>query len=175
MAYDFDGENWAAEIAAVSGDPEFQNCEIQIRNPNLMTVTPDILDGGVVIVGNPVVWQGRARVVGVRSALDISPGTSATPSGTKSVRVQIPYGTYVGRINRGWQIRVIDGGRNVNLERYVLFVESDFNSGNVASPVIECSIAIDEEANWGDVPAMAGLYPGPDTFPGPDTYPGYNA
>ena len=148
MAYDFAGENWAAEIAAVSGDPEFQNCEIQIRNPDLIVTTRDMLTGITTQTGNPVLWQGRARIVGVRSALDISPGTTATPSGTKSVRVVIPYGAYTGRINRGWQVRVIDGGRNPQLERYVLFVESDFNSGNVASFTIECSIAVDEEANW---------------------------
>lgn len=151
MAYDFAGD-WAAEIAEVSGDEEYQRCRIQIRNPDLRARVGDI-EAGYHWEGDPVIWVGQARIVGVRAAMDILAGNAADPSGSKTVRVQIPYEIMeglTGRIRRGWQIRVLDGGRNPKLKHYVLTIESDFNSGNVASPVLECSIALDNDPNWSD-------------------------
>lgn len=166
MAYDFGDENWAAEVAEVSGDAAYQNCRIQIRNPKLLTVARDMMTGTTTVTGEPVVWEGQARIIGPRSALDLQGSTSENPSGTKSVRVQIPYGAYMDRIDRGWEIRVIDGGRNPNLENYKLYIESDFNSGNVASYTIECSIALDENPGWAPRDPVPGfVYPG-QIFPG---------
>lgn len=148
MAYQFESD-WAQEIADITGLPEYQNCQIEIRDPSLLVRTGTI-ETGYSWSGNPVVWTGRARIIGIRAALDIMAGTTANPSGSKSVRVQIPYGAYFGRINRGWQIRVIDGGRNPVLEQYLITVESDFNAGNQATQIIECSIAVDNDPGWAE-------------------------
>lgn len=148
MAYQFQA-SWAQEIADVTGEPDYQNCEIQIRNPELVVRTGNPIDG-YEYSGNPVLHTCRARIIGIRAALDIMAGTTANPSGSKSVRVQIPYAEYPHRINRGFQLRVTDGGRNPVLEQYVLTVESDFNAGNQATQTIECSIALDNEPVWRD-------------------------
>lgn len=147
MSYSF-AENWAQEIADVSGDPTFQNCAIEIRNPALLTVTKDIQAGTKSVTGDPVVWSGRARVIGIRRALDIQAGGSANPSGEKTIRVQIPYGSITTRVQRGWQIRVTDGGRNPVLEEYLFIVDSDVNSGNVASYTFEASTVLDNDPGW---------------------------
>lgn len=150
MAFDFSGD-WAAEIAEVSDDPEYMRCTVQVRDPSRVVRVRDIITGETLNEGDPVVFESPARIVGIRAALDILAGTSANPSGDKNVRVQFPYeklAEHAGRISRGWQIRVLDGGRNPALTKYLLTVASDFNSSNVANPVLECAIALDNDPGW---------------------------
>lgn len=167
--------SWSEEIESVSSLPEYQNATIEIRNPLLTASTFDLTTNTFTQVGNPVVWTGRARIIGVRSALDIPGGLANNPTGSKTVRVQIPSSGYNLRVNRGFQIRVTDGGRNPILENYLLVVESDFNSGAMASRTFECSINLEVDPQWAALvtpPTLPTPYPSPTlTYPSITLFP----
>ena len=141
------GTEWAQEVADVSGDPIYQNCTIQVRNPTLL-VRVGTITTGYTYTGNPVVWTGRARIASTRSSVNSGGATSTDPTSIKSVRVQIPYDAAFIRVQRGWQVRVTDGGRNPRLEDYLLTVESDVNSSHVASLTFDCTIDVESSPVW---------------------------
>lgn len=141
--------DWAQEIADISGDPEYQNAEIEIRDPSLLTRTGNPLDG-YDYTGDPVVWLGRARIASNRSSVGAGGTTSTNPTNIKAMRVQILYDQNFTRVKRGWQVRVTDGGRNSRLESYLFNVESDVNSSHVASLTFECTVDVEASPNWED-------------------------
>ena len=64
---------------------------------------------------------------------------------------QIPlnddYG-YTGKIERGWLIRVLDGGKDRQLVDYLYSVDSGLNSSWAALRTIVCTIDVKASANW---------------------------
>jgi hypothetical protein len=92
--------SWAQEVADVSGDSEYQNATIQIRNPTLLTRVGSITTG-YTYTGNPVVWSGQARVASTRSSVNNGGTTSTDPTSIKQMRVQIPYDAAFTRVQRG--------------------------------------------------------------------------
>lgn len=145
-------DDWAQEIADVSGDPAYQNATIEIRNPDLIVKTgtePDMITTFTQsVTGNPVVWSGQARVANSRSSLNTGGATSFDPTSMKAMLVQIPYDPAFTRVRRGWEIRVTDGGRNSVLEDYLFTVDSDVSSSQVASLTFHCTINVESDANW---------------------------
>lgn len=139
--------DWAQEVTDVSNLPEYQNAVIEIRNPKLIVRT-GTLESGYTFTGNPVVWTGQARVASTRSSVSAGGTTSVNPTSIKSMRIQIPYSRDFPRIIRGWQVRVIDGGRNGRLPDYLFSIESDVNSSHVASITFDCSIDTESVPNW---------------------------
>lgn len=149
MAYDFNAAgSWAQQIADVSSLPEYQNCTIQLIDPTLQTTVYDVDTGVYAITGDPVLVETQARVIGIRATNDQSGASTGNPTGIKGIRVQFPYAAYPSRVKRGWQVRVIDGGRNPALLGYIFAVESDTFSGNRASHTIDCSVDVESSATW---------------------------
>jgi len=146
MAVDF-ASDWAQEIADVSGLVEYQNAVIEIRNPDLLVRSGNI-QTGYTYTGDPVVWTGQARVASTRSDIGAGGTTSTNPTSIKAMRVQIPYDKDFQRVYRGWQIRVLDGGRNSRLEDYLFAIESDVNSSHVASLTFNCTVDVESDPNW---------------------------
>jgi Family of unknown function (DUF6093) len=142
----FDVE-WAQEVADVSGDQIYQNCAVEVRNPTLLTRVGSITTG-YTYTGDPVMWSGQARVASTRSSVNNGGATSTDPTSIKQMRVQIPYDAAFTRVQRGWQIRVTDGGRNPRLEDYLFTVESDVNSSHVGSLTFDCSIDVESNPVW---------------------------
>ena len=143
-------ENWAQEVADVSGLPEFQNALIEIRDPSLISTTFNVKLGpsATVQTGNSVVWSGQARVADYRSVLSIGSPTAADPTTYKLMIVQIPYIPNFMHVKRGWQIRIVNGGRNASLEQYLFNVDSDIATSNVGSTTIHCSIDVTIVPSW---------------------------
>lgn len=162
--------NWPADIAAISERPEFMTATLEIRNPLLVTSDIDVRTGTATTNGNPVVARGRGRVIGTRAVTEATDGTVSDPTNIKPIRIQIPRDMYDGRIIRGWQIRVVDGGRNPRLESMVFVVRSDVQGGNMASRTVECAVDVEAYANWIDY-ALESIYPGPNLFPSNSLYP----
>lgn len=142
--------SWEDEIAEVSGDPEYQNAEIEIRNPAASVVTRDIDAGpsATTSTGDPVVYTRQARVSNTRSNFVVGGSSSIDPTGVKSMIIQIPYEKDLTRIRRGWQVRFTDGGRNDRLKDYLFVVESDVDSSHVASITFNVSIDVESDPNW---------------------------
>lgn len=148
MAVSFTSD-WAQEVADVSGEPIYQNAEIEIRDPSLVTRTGSVAGGDLEYdFSDVVVWTGQARVASTRSDIGAGGNTSTNPTSIKAMRVQIPYDKDFTRVLRGWQIRVIDGGRNDRLEDYLFAIESDVNSSHVASLTFNCTVDVENVPNW---------------------------
>ena len=147
-------DDWAQEVADVSGDPEYQNAQIEIRNPELLVPTgpePDMITTfEQATTGDPVVWSGRARIANSRSSFNAGGATSFDPTGMKAMLVQIPYQENFTRVRRGWEVRVTDGGRNHVLEQYLFTVDSDVSSSQVASLNFHCTINVESDPTWED-------------------------
>lgn len=147
MAVTFD-EDFGAEIAEISGLVEYQNATVDIRDPTLEDFTVDVENGDTTLTGDPLVWSGQGRVSMLRSSVDVGGNSSTDPSAIKGVRVQIPHGSYAGRIRKGWFIRVVSGGRNTGLTTYNLVVDSDVQGSHEASTTIQCSINVEQNPEW---------------------------
>lgn len=147
MAVTFD-KDFGEEVAEVSGLEEYQNCTIEIRDPTAQTFTVNVETGGTSLAGDSSIWSGQGRVSMLRSSVDVGGNSSTDPSAIKGVRVQIPHGSYMGRIKKDWFIRVVTGGRNDGLTTYNLVVSSDVQGSHEASTTIQCSINVEQNPNW---------------------------
>lgn len=127
-----DWGTWAQQIEDVSSLPEFQNASIVLYDP---TQLPDLSAAEI--------YEGRARIIGIRAALTVGAGATENPTAVKRVRVQIPRGGHDDRIRQGTVVRVVDGGRNPALETLHVTVESDFQGSNSAARTLECIVAMD--------------------------------
>jgi hypothetical protein len=141
--------HWTYYVRRISEREDYQSAEIQVRNPNLLTRTKNIKEGTVLVSGDPVVWSGTARVVGYRSAVDSNKGNLSDPTGIKAIRFSIPHDSFPERAERGWQIRVTDGGDNFRLTDYLFIVESDGVGSNEGSRIIEASVDVEAVPGWG--------------------------
>lgn len=138
---------WSDAIAAVSDG--FKNAVIELRDPSLVTSTRDVETNQVVTTGNPVIATNlEARIQPIRGAMDVSGGQVSNPSGEVRIRVQIPRTAYDGKINRGWQIRVISAERNPELVDYLFVVDANVNSSWRASNTIEATVNVENDPNW---------------------------
>lgn len=163
-------KSWSEEIGAVTGLPEYQNATIELRNPALLVRVPNISTGEYLVTGDPVVWTGRARVVDIRSSVESEAGSLGNATSIQSVRIQIPYGSFNQRVQRGFQIRVIDGGRNRVLEKYLFVIESDFSGSQMATQTFEASADMEADPGWQTI-VIEPLLPAEDLLPADDLLP----
>ena len=125
------------------------NASVEIRNPALVTSTRDVETNQVVTTGDPVVATDiDARIQPIRGAMEVTGGQVANPSGEVRIRVQIPRTAYSGKINRGWQIRVLSASRNPELAGYLFVVDANVNSSWRASNTIEATVNVENDPNW---------------------------
>lgn len=130
-----DFTDWASEVEAVSTLPEFQNAQIVIYTA---TVGEYDMDTGDFEVDYDLIYQGQARVVGVRTSS--RDNQNFDPTSIKPVRVQVVRSGISGRVPTDAKAYFISGGRNPQLEEYVFNVVSDFNSSHVAAYTFEFSV-----------------------------------
>ena len=139
--YDFG--DWAAEVEEVSTLPEFQNASIIIYVPahgGTYKWGSGTTTGGT---GATKLYEGRARVIGLRSRNQND--EAYNPTALKAVRVQVNRSGIDGRVPNNAKAYFTDGGRNPQLEDYVFNVNSDFNSSQVAAYTFEMTIDLDAE------------------------------
>lgn len=134
--YEFGG--WQDEIRRVSTDPQFQNATIVIYIPGALgEYNPDT--GNYEQSDPTLVYSGRCRVVGLRSAR--GDNVAYDPDSLKSVRVQLAENP--SRTPNQARAYFTDGGRNANLTTYEFAVNMDFNSSHVAAYTLELTVAGD--------------------------------
>lgn len=144
MAYTFGTDNWADEIAEISTQPEFQSAQIRIGDPSILTSkTYDIETGKWTITGDPVVYEGQARIIGVRWGVQSGGESQANATTISAIRVQIPQHA-VGRVKRGCKV-FVESAPNLVLSSYLFTVTSDMQGSSAASRTFECSLDIDVE------------------------------
>lgn len=128
-------------IAETSTRPEYQTAIIRIEGPSLVTSTYDIETGEYTNVGDPVIYSGQARVIGVRWGVHTGGESQANATTISAVRVQIPRGG-VSRVKRGCKVYV-ESAPNPVLQGYVFTVTSDMQGSSDAARTFECALDID--------------------------------
>lgn len=137
--YEFGG--WQDEIKRVSTDPQFQNAAVVIYVPGTLgeyNPSTGNYDGDGA-TDPTLVYSGRCRVVGLRSAR--GDNVAYDPDSLKSVRVQLAENP--SRIPNQARAYFTNGGRNANLTMYEFAVNMDFNSSHVAAYTLELTVAGD--------------------------------
>lgn len=148
MAYSFAVENWADEVAEVSTLPEFQRAVIRIEDRSLLTQEDyDIETGEWTVVGDPVVYSGQARVIGVRWGVQSGGESQANATTLSAIRVQIPQRA-AGRVKKGCKVYV-ESAPNTVLTSYIFTVTSDMQGSSDAARTFECSLDIDVQVPTG--------------------------
>lgn len=129
---------WSDYIAEMSD--AYKNARIELIDPSRVTSTYDVTTGTFVSTGDPVVATDvAARIQPFRIGIDIGANGTGNPSGELRLRIQIPRGSVFGRIQRGWQIRVLEAERSPDLKSYLFFIDAVVNSSWRASITIEAT------------------------------------
>lgn len=144
--------DWSAVITTTA--EQFMNAEIELIAPDSKPDTPYDAATNTGGVGSPtVVWYGKARAQHVSSTrgANLQGQDTFNPTGHRTYNFQIPlnndYG-YMGKIERGWYIRVTDGGKNPELLDYIFIVDSALNSSWAALRTIICTFDVKASGNW---------------------------
>lgn len=167
MAFNFTTSAWHDRIAEVSTRPEFQRAVIRIEDRSLLTQEDyDIETDEWTVVGDPVVYAGQARIIGVRWGVQSGGESQANATTIAAIRVQIPQRA-VGRVKKGCKV-FVESAPNTVLTNYIFTVTSDMQGSSDAARTFECSLDIDVQ-----VPAslQPGTFPGATLFPSPELYP----
>lgn len=143
MAYDFGGTAWHDAIAEISTRPEFQRAVIRIFDESAATlVTPYDIETGIgpVYTGGDI-YEGQARVIGVRWGVQSGGESQANATTISAIRVQIPQHA-VGRVKKGCKV-FVESAPNLVLSSYIFTVTSDMQGSSPAARTFECSLDID--------------------------------
>ncbi len=143
-----DFTDWVQTIADVSGSAEFQTAQVELRNPSLVSRVFNEATGTYTMTGDPVVWSGQGRFIGVRTSVAQAAGNDKNPTSIQSGRLQIPYGAYPGRITRGWQVRIVSAPRNPALSNVLFTVNNDIQGSSAATRTLELVIDVESSAGW---------------------------
>lgn len=144
---DFGGKHWSLEVAEVSGRPEFQTCTFQIVDPSLIDIDYDIDTGVETVTGDGVIYEGQARLIGVRSATNYEGATQGNSKANKSLRVQLPHDALPERLEKGFIGRVLEAPLNPSLTNYVYYLLSGIQGASAGSRTLEFNV--DGDAVYG--------------------------
>lgn len=133
-------DSWTDEIAAESGKAEYQNATITLLDYSLVVEGEyDLETGEQTFTGDPEVWDGQARIIGVRWGVNRENSDFGNSMTISSLRVQIPKNA-VGRMKRGVQMRVDTCTDNPSLVSRVYTLTSDLQGSNAATRTFEFSL-----------------------------------
>lgn len=136
--------HWPDIIAEISTRPEFQNATVRLEDPSLLIADPNydpLEDDEPTYTGDPVVYEGRARLIGINRGNEN--GEQANEKTIKTVRVQFPQNAFA-RVGKGFKLYVTQSDRNPALETYVYTPVSNIQGSNAAARTIE--FAVDEDS-----------------------------
>lgn len=134
-------DNWADEIAELTELRAYQSADIRIWDPAAEEPEYDANTGRYTDVGRPrYIYEGQARVIGVRWGNDRTNTQISNPSTTSSVRVQIPQAALPVNIVRGTLVGVVGAPHNPSLVGKVFVITSDFQGGSAATRSFEAEL-----------------------------------
>lgn len=122
-------------------------------------------DGGI-----DIIFAGKARVQQLRAPREFT--TPYQASASRSFRFQLDPDDGVPGLFQGVQARVIDGGRDSDLEKYIFTVNSAINSSHMAVRTVEL-ISNMKRVDWSWEPPepTVDLFPSLGLFPSLALYP----
>lgn len=144
MAFQFPTyEVWSDEIAEVTESAEYQTAEIRIFDKSQATLVSeyDVDTGlGPIYTGGDI-YEGQARVIGVRWGVQSGGESQANATTISAIRVQIPQHA-VGRVRKGCKV-FVESAPNMTLTNFIFTVTSDMQGSSAATRTFECSLDID--------------------------------
>lgn len=142
------GSPWAEEIAAESTKEEYQNATIRLWDEAAATLISEYdietNTGPIYEEGSGDIYEGRARIIGVRWGVFHGGEAQANAMTEKAIRVQVPFNA-VGRVRKGVKVFIEQCDRNPVLEDLIFTVSSDLQGSMSAARTFECSLDGDVE------------------------------
>lgn len=139
-------KDWAQAVADISTREEFQTATVRLEDPDLLI--PDgewsVDTGEPDYTGDPVIYEGRARIIGVRWGVESGGESQANAKTIKAIRIQFPYQA-VGRVRKGFILYVTECERNPVLTQYLFTGASDIQGSSAAARTIEFYVDSDVE------------------------------
>lgn len=146
MAYSFSAD-WAQQIADISTRPEFQTATVRIVDASQIETDYDYDTGEIITVGDGVIYEGRARVIGITKPNNVSSG-QMNVTALSGVRVQIPReGTTDLAVTKGMFLYVTSAPRQPRLTDYVFTAVGDFQGSSSAARTFEFAVDQDSVEN----------------------------
>lgn len=138
MAF-FDYEDYSAEIAEITGRPEFQNAEILVVDNRIAGETN--IDTGEREGAAPVkVYQGQARVQTTRAGVDSYNQQQANKVTLEALRIQLPEPAKEVILHRGWKVYFLSIPRNPSLRQRVATITEDSQGSHAATRTFDAHI-----------------------------------
>lgn len=139
---DFGGKHWSQEVAEVSGHSDFQTCEFQLLDPNKIEYSYDIETGldTEVLPPEAILYEGQARLIGVRSATNYEGATQGNSKANKSLRVQFPHGVLPQRLEKGFVGKVTSAPLNPSLTGYIYYLMTGIQGSSAGSRTLEFNV-----------------------------------
>ena len=131
--------SWFEEIADVSSRAEFQRAVIRLTLPGPGEPVYDWDTGEYEPVEDTVLYEGQARVIGVRWGVGNGGESQANAKTVTAIRVQVPRNA-VGRVNTGAVIAVLSSDANPAMVGLQYRVTSDLQGSSAASRTFEASL-----------------------------------
>lgn len=147
--YSFEQGDWTDPIVAVSTQPRFQRSRIRIEDYSLIEQGEYDVESGTYPepVGNPVVYEGQARLIGIRWGTFTGGESQANATTLSAIRVQIPKtDETTERVKRGCKIFVLDSPNNPALNGLILTITSDLQGSSAAARTFEAALDADVKA-----------------------------
>lgn len=146
----FGGKHWSEIISEVTSQPQFQTATVRLEDPSILVSTGDI-DPDTweeTYTGDPVIYEGPARIVGVRWGVGSGGESQANSKTLKAIRVQFPPQA-VGRVKKACVLYVTECERNPVLTEFAFVTTNDFQGSSAATRTIEFSLDGDVEVDGG--------------------------
>lgn len=137
----FEALNLIAPVAELA-----MTATVQIVSPGSgewVPYDPDDDSGGY-YDSESVIYKGKARVQQATNGNDMPNAETYNPTSQVLMLVQVPLS--VAKVERGYTVRVIDGGKDGSLTDYVLVVQSSVNSNWAQVRDIRCVIDVERGA-----------------------------
>jgi len=153
--YSFESEDWTAPIHAVSTQPRFQKSLIRIEDHSLINPGEYDVDTGTYTepTGDPVVYEGQARLIGIRWGTFTGGESQANATTLSAIRVQIPKADETTvRVKRGCKIFVLESPNNPALNGLILTITSDLQGSSAAARTFEAALDADTTVVSSGVP-----------------------
>lgn len=147
--YSFETEGeWSDRIARISTQTRFQKSRVRIEDHSLITQGEYNVETGTYPgpTGDPTVYEGQARLIGIRWGTFTGGESQANATTLSAVRVQIPRTPETTvRVKRGCKIFVIDSPNNPALNGLILTITSDLQGSSAAARTFEAALDGDVE------------------------------
>lgn len=145
MAIDFSKVTWADEISQVTGQKEYQTCEIEIRDHSQEVDEYNYDTGAYTVTGTILAYEGQARFIPVRAGVFQGGEAQLNTTTIRAVRLQIPPEEKALRIKAGMIVTFIDAPGNLNLKGRTAKTNDDFQGSSGASRTFHATMDADSE------------------------------